>query len=147
MHEQQNAELVRQCYADYGKGDIEHIIRCMTPDVEWELADVPGVDFSGKRQGCDQVREFFRMNAAQQEVRAFAPREFIAQGDKVIVLGHSAWTVKRTGRDFESDWVHIFTIRDGKVAAFREFMDVNTAIDAYQCYPLRAAATAEPAPH
>ncbi len=140
MQEQQNVELVQRCYADYGKGDIEHIIACMTPDVEWELADVPGVDFSGKRQGCEQVREFFRMNAEQQEVRAFAPREFIGQGDKVIVLGHSAWTVKHTGRDFESDWVHIFTIRDGKVAAFREFMDVNTAIDAYQCHAMMAGA-------
>lgn len=149
MREQQNVELVQQCYAAYGNGDIEQVIACMTPDVAWELADVPGVDFSGRRQGCDQVREFFRLNAEQQEVRAFAPREFIAQGDRVVVLGHGAWTVRRTGLDFESDWVHVFTLRDGKVAAFREFMDVNTAVEAFQCHPSMAAvaASADPAPH
>lgn len=149
MREQQNVELVQQCYADYGKRDIEHMITCMTSDIEWELADVPGVDFSGKRQGCDQVREFFRKNFEQQEVRAFAPREFIAQGDKVVVLGHGAWTVKRTGLDFESDWVHVFTFRGDKLAAFREFMDVNTAVEAFQCHPMMAAtkATPDPAPH
>jgi ketosteroid isomerase-like protein len=147
MREQQNVELVQQCYAAYGKGDIEQIIGCMTPDVDWELADVPGVDFSGKRHGCDQVREFFRLNGEQQTVRDFAPREFIAQGDKVVVLGHGAWTVKATGLDFESDWAHVFTLRDGKVAAFREFMDANVAVQAYQCYPLMANASASPAGH
>ncbi len=147
MREQQNVELVQQCYADYGTGDIDHLIECMAPDIEWELADVPGVDFSGKRTGCDQVREFFRLNGEQQTVREFAPREFIAQGDKVVVLGHGAWTVKATGLDFESDWVHVFTLRDGKVAAFREFMDVNVAIDAFQCQPIARRAMANPAPH
>lgn len=147
MREQQNVELVQQCYADYGKGDIDHLIGCMSPDIDWELASVPGVDFSGKRHGCDQVREFFRLNGEQQTVRQFAPREYIAQGDKVVVLGHGAWTVKRTGLDFESDWVHVFTFREGKVAAFREFMDVNVAVEAFQCHPMMAATAAAAAPH
>ena len=149
MHEQQNVDLVRQCYADYDRGDIEHLIGCMAPDIAWVLPDVPGVDFSGKRQGCDQVREFFRLNDEQQTVRDFAPREFIAQGDKVVVLGHGAWTVKDTGMDFESDWVHVFTIRDGRIAAFREFLDTNIAVEAFQCYPASASAgrLGIPSPH
>ena len=44
--------------------------------------------------------------------RHSAPREFIAQGDKVVVLGHGAWTTRDTGRDFESDWVHVFTVEN-----------------------------------
>ncbi|SFD82126.1 nuclear transport factor 2 family protein [Massilia yuzhufengensis] len=147
MHEQQNVELVQQCYADYGNGDIDHLLGCMTPDVDWEVASVPGVEFSGKRQGCDKVREFFRLTSEQQTIRSFTPHEFIAQGDKVVVLGHGAWTATGTGLDFESDWVHVFTLRDGKIAAFREFMDVHFAVEAYQCYPLGVRTPAAAAPH
>ena len=135
MREQQNVELIQQCYADYGAGDFDHLLGCMQPDIDWEVARVPGVDFSGKRKGCDQVREFFRLTGEQQTIRTFAPHEFIAQGDKVVVLGHGAWTVKATGLDFESDWVDVFTLKEGKIVAFREFLDVHGAVEAYQCHP------------
>jgi ketosteroid isomerase-like protein len=65
-------------------------------------------------------------------MREFEPREFIAQGNKVVVLGHGAWTVNATGRDFDSDWVHVFTIEDGHIAAFREFLDSHLAAEACQ---------------
>jgi ketosteroid isomerase-like protein len=31
-----------------------------------------------------------------------------------------------------SDWAHIFTIRDGKVVKFREFLDTAVAAEAYR---------------
>jgi ketosteroid isomerase-like protein len=31
--------------------------------------------------------------------------------------------MRGSGRQVASDWVHIFTIKDGKVAAFDEFTD------------------------
>ena len=67
----------------------------------------------------------------------------------VVVLGHGTWRVKDTGRDFESDWVDVFTIKDGSIAAFRDFMDTGAALKAFQCEATPAAprpATAS-APH
>jgi uncharacterized protein len=40
--------------------------------------------------------------------------------------------VKKTGRRIASDWCHVFTVRDGKVAAFREFTDTAQAAAAYR---------------
>lgn len=81
-------------------------------------------------------------------MREFSPKEFIAQGNKVVVLGHGAWTARETGRDFESDWVHVFTIDGGQITAFREFLDVQFAVEAFQCFPLTQATPAiPPAPH
>jgi ketosteroid isomerase-like protein len=145
MDAQQNTELVRQAYAAYGRGDVNGVLACMSPQIEWEIQGVPAIPFTGKRHGTDQVADYFRLAGEQLVVRAFGPKEFIAQGDKVIVLGHGAWTARVTGQDFESDWVHIFTLRDGRIGAFREFMDVHVALEAFQCYPLGAAATAAPA--
>jgi ketosteroid isomerase-like protein len=36
------------------------------------------------------------------------------------------------GRRTTSDWVHIFTIRAGKVAKFRELMDSAALVAAYR---------------
>jgi ketosteroid isomerase-like protein len=83
----------------------------------------------------------------QKATREFTPKEFIAQCNKVVVLGFGAWTAKDTGLDFASDWVHVFTVEDGRIAAFREFMDVHLAVEAIQCYPLAArTAATTPAP-
>lgn len=147
MSEQQNTELVRQAYAAYGRGDVARVLACMSPQIEWEIPAVPALSFTGKRQGPDQVAEYFRLSSEQQVVRELVPKEFVAQGDKVIVLGHGAWTALEAGQDFESDWVHVFTVKDGRIAAFREFMDVHVAVEAFRCYPLAARAAADPVPH
>ena len=132
MDEQTAVGIVRQCYDAFMAGDTQRLMSFIDPGVTWELPDMPGVPFSGKRQGHEQVAEFFQIVNDKQAVREFAPKEFIAQGDRVVALGHYAWTVKENGADFESDWAHIFTVRNGKVAAFREFLDSHEEARAYQ---------------
>ena len=136
MNEQQNIRLVQDAYAAYARGDIDTVLACMTAQIEWELPAVPSLSFTGKRKGCDQVAEYFRLSAEKQVMREFIPKQFIAQDDKVVVLGFGAWTARDTGLDFESDWVHVFTVSEGRIAAFREFMDAHVAVEAFQCYPL-----------
>jgi ketosteroid isomerase-like protein len=66
----------------------------------------------------------------------------------VVVLGHSAWTTKETKVDLDSDWVHVFTLADGRVAAFREYLGSYLGTEAFQCTPLAAGTAAgSPAPH
>jgi ketosteroid isomerase-like protein len=142
MNEQQNIELVQQAYADYARGDLDHLLARLAPQIEWELPAVPSLSFTGKRQGRDQVAEYFQLANEKQALREFTPKEFIAQGSKVVVLGHGAWTAKDTGFDFESDWVHVFKVEDGHIAAFREFMDAHVAVEAFQCYPLAGGTSA-----
>jgi len=140
MSEQQNTELVKQAYAAYGCGDVNGVLACMSPHIDWEIPGPAVLSFTGKRHGADQVAEYFGLAAEHLAVREFTAKEFIAQGDKVVVLGHGAWTARDTGQDFESDWVHVFTIHDGRIAVFREFMDAHIAAEAFQCFPLAARA-------
>lgn len=149
MNEQRNIELIKQAYDAYKRGDIQQLLACVDDQVEWELPETPGAPFTGKRRGCEPVREVFRMQQELMTVREFTVNEFIAQGDKVVVLGHGAWTVKDTGQDFESDWVDVFTIKNGSIAAFRDFMDTGAALKAFQCDALPAAPrpAMAPAPH
>ena len=56
----------------------------------------------------------------------------IVVGEKVFALGYYEVTVKNTGRRIGSDWIHVFTIRDGKVTSFREFTDTAQAAEAWR---------------
>lgn len=132
MNEQANIELVKQCYEAFLKGDTQKLLSYMAQDIVWDLPEVPGVEFSGKRQGRDKVAEFFGEVAEAQEVRSFDTREFFANGDKVVVLGHYDWTIRKNGVPFSSEWVHIFTVRNGSVVEFREMLDTYEAMECYR---------------
>ncbi|RJF99310.1 nuclear transport factor 2 family protein [Noviherbaspirillum saxi] len=134
MNEQQNTQLVQQAYAKFQAGDIPGLLEMCADDIEWELDPNDDVPFSGARHGKEAVREFFSTLDQSQQPLHFEPREFIAQGDKVVALGHYAWNVKSTDRTFESDWAEIFTIRDGKIARFREFADTAAGAAAYRSH-------------
>ena len=58
-----------------------------------------------------------------QDASAFTPRDFHASGDKVFVRGHYAWTIRKTGKSVSTEWLHIFTVHDGKLVNFEEFTD------------------------
>ena len=49
-------------------------------------------------------------------------QDFIAQGDKVLVFGHYKGRVKSTGRSYTKDFIHVVTLRAGKVVKFREYV-------------------------
>lgn len=129
---EQNIAIVQAAYNHFKTGNIPGLIETLADDVEWQLPEIEGVPFSGKRTGKDAVAEFFASVGANQDSLQFEPREFVAQGDKVVSLGHYKWRVKATGREFESDFVHVFTIRDGKTVAFQEYMDTADTVRAYQ---------------
>ncbi len=130
---QDNIALVQSLYAAFGRGDIATIVSAAAPDIRWEVAgrqaDYPAM---GVRHGRPGVQEFFKVIAEIQDASEFSPKEFHASGDKVFVLGHYVWTVRKTGRKAESDWIHIFTIRDGKVVSFHEFTDTAQFAEAYR---------------
>jgi uncharacterized protein len=66
------------------------------------------------------------------ETQQFEPRQFIAQDDTVVVLGHERHRVKSTGRSYEGEWVQVFTLRDGKVVKYREYFDTAGALTAFR---------------
>jgi ketosteroid isomerase-like protein len=93
---------------------------------------VNGSPFTSEIHGQDNVRDFFHLLAETEKFTKFEPREFITEGSKVVVLGRSAGSVATTGRNFDTDWVHIFTVNDGSITSFLEFFDTAIMERAYQ---------------
>lgn len=132
MSEANNVEIVKQGYERFGSGDIEGLLNLFSDDIGWTTPKVEGADFTGERQGREAVGEFFSLLGDAEEFSKFEPTEFIAQGDKVVVIGSSTATIKSTGRTADSDWVHVFTVKDGKVTNFHEFFDSAAIERAFQ---------------
>jgi ketosteroid isomerase-like protein len=123
MDETKNTKLVQDAYAAFGRGDIPALLALLDPGVEWTAIVGSRIPTSGTRHGRDGVSEFFQQLGASIDFERFEPREFIAQGDKVVTLGHYTGRSKATGRSFASDWVMIFTVRNGLLTRFMEFAD------------------------
>jgi uncharacterized protein len=125
MQEAENTKVVQEAYAAFGRGDIQSLLGLMTDDIHWQpvIGTAKHVPFSGERKGKVSVAEFFRLVAESEDFQQFEPREFVAQGDRVVALGHYRAVTKATGKTFESDFAMVFTLRGGKVATFQEFTD------------------------
>jgi uncharacterized protein len=54
--------------------------------------------------------------------------EFIAEGDRVAVLGSTAWRNSKTGRAVDTAKADFWTFRDGKVVEFHELYDTAALI-------------------
>jgi uncharacterized protein len=127
-----NVLLVQGLYGAFGRGEVETLVSACTPDVDWCVgADKAHFPTFGPRSGPAGVRDFFMLVGQTVDFDAFAPREFYSEADRVFVLGSYAVTLKKNRRKVASEWVHVFTIRDGKVAAFREFLDTASIAAAY----------------
>lgn len=123
MNEQTNRQLVQQAYQKVKAGDMQSFLNSLTEDVQWQLPEMENVPFAGTWHGREQVGQFFNTVAQAQDDGELELEEFIAQGDKVVVLGRFSWRVKSTGRVSASDWAHVWTVKSGKITHFCEYVD------------------------
>ncbi|MGH9655779.1 MAG: nuclear transport factor 2 family protein [Bryobacteraceae bacterium] len=128
MSAQDNTHLVQDAYAAFGRGDIPAVLGYLTDDVEWYAAGPKELPLAGTRRGRQQVSEFFKDLNESEEILAFEPQEFIAEGDTVVALLRYRVRVKATGRIVETDLMHVFTVRNGKVSRLRQFYDTAAAL-------------------
>jgi ketosteroid isomerase-like protein len=130
-----NVEIVKEVYAAFGKGDLQGLLGLLGPDVDWAI---PGsAPWSGEGRGHDYVERFFQTFGSIAALNAFEPRSFLADGDRVAVMGYEEGTVRETGRAWKSHFTHLFTIANGKVTSHREYADTEAIAQAFYA---RAAA-------
>ena len=92
---------------------------------------MPHVPFAGAWHGREAVGHFFRIVEEVQEIVAFEPQAYIAQGDHVVVLGQFVMRIKSTGCVFGSKWAHVWTVTGGQVRHFDEYVDTATVSSAH----------------
>lgn len=127
-----NTELVQSGYEKFGSGDIAGLLELFSDDIEWRTPTIENAPYTGERSGKAGASEFFKLLNASEEITRFEPLEFIAQNDRVVVLGEAEATVRSTGKKYETEWIHVFGVHDGKITEFQEFQDTASVARAFQ---------------
>ena len=131
MSDQPNKELILQGYHLFRIGDLDGLLRMFADDAEWAAPTVEFVPFSGNYHGKEEIAQFFTDMLHAQEAQRFEPEELIAESDRVVVCGEAIWSVRATSQTYGGPWVHIFTVRDGKIARFEQYFDTAAARAAF----------------
>lgn len=123
-------QLVQDLYAAFGRGDVPFIVNLLAEDAVWDHPRGQDIPWGGARKGKAEITGFFVALGGGVDVEMFEPARFVCAGDSVIVLGRERMRVKATGRAYSTEWAHAWTVRDGKVTAFREYTDTASIVDA-----------------
>lgn len=83
-------------------GDMQSLLNLLAADVQWQVPEMEHVPFAGTWQGHAGIKQFFFTVAEVQETIEFEPQEFIAQEDKMVVLGRFVMRIKATGNTVRS---------------------------------------------
>jgi ketosteroid isomerase-like protein len=126
----QNVQAVKDFFTAIGGGDGRALLELLAEDVEWII---PGKDWplAGTHRGHSGVVDLLETASRSLETST-EPREFIAEGDRVLVIGIATGKVKATNKPFEDDWIFAITVRDGKLTAIREYVDTQALARASQ---------------
>ena len=81
-----------------------------------EVLGPRNLPFTGTFRTREEICRWFASIPTVDDIQAFEPREFIPGGEHVTVLGWERTAARPSGKVFESEWVHVFTVRDGRAS-------------------------------
>ena len=132
----QSVEAVKSLYEAFGRGDVPAVLGAMAADIEWHEAE--GMPYGGVHHGPEEVAQnVFGPQIEDIPDFAVTPEEFITSGDTVAVVARYTGTGKATGKALNLQVVHVWDVRDGKIARFRQFADT---VKYLEVLPVGAAA-------
>jgi len=117
-----SVEIVKQVYERFAQNDLDGFLELCAKNIEWVVNGPSELEKCRAFNGINGVRTFLSILERTWSFQSFAPREFIGAGDKVVVLGEETGTDRAAGKAFKNRWAHVFTVRDGLIVTFREFL-------------------------
>jgi uncharacterized protein len=92
----------------------------------------PGLEFTMDCHSSDDVARYFAGLAKDWEMILYKTEQFAVDGDRVVMVGRTAWRNRKTGRHFDTPKADLVTFRDGRVVEFLEFYDTAMVLSAAQ---------------
>lgn len=114
------AEVVKKMFSAFAVADVDKILETVSDDTLWIYHGtqiIPKSHFEGK----EGVRNFFTNIFSRTEILNFETRQYIVEGNMVVVLGSEHQRVKRSGRELKQKWVQIYTVENGLITRMEKF--------------------------
>jgi ketosteroid isomerase-like protein len=121
-----NATLVQNAYAAFGRGDIAAVLDMLADDVEWSSPRT--LPHGGEFRGKAAVAGFFQSIGANWQSLSLEV-EAVGEVGSELAFGILRAEGPRTSGERQSyGAAHAFTIRNGKITSFREYVDLDKAL-------------------
>ena len=124
-------QVVMNLFGAFGKGDMQTIRSLLADDVDWVVTGDPAkMPWAGTFSGPDAVLKLMAGNTGATEDLEIATRWTVSGDDKVISLINERATVGETGRFYDVDSVHVYTVKDGKIVRFENHFNPVPILEA-----------------
>ncbi len=128
--EEENVSKVKRLYDSFRRLEVHSIMDMFADDAVMHGPAPSGVlPWGGTHNGRSGVAQFFKALGESLEPQQFDLNDFIAQDNKVVVLGYQKGRAKPTGRLYETEFVNVWTIRNGKFIEFRVYNDTAALVE------------------
>jgi uncharacterized protein len=133
MTENENATIVKSVMDELLRGNLAPFLAALTDDAVIQAVVPEGTPLSGDGfRGREGVARYFAALGEVMEILGVEDTEYVASGDKVVVLGRERARVKRSGAMLDCDTATVFTLREGKIAKIVALADMTPIVDAYR---------------
>lgn len=124
MNTQKNVQVVKDFFTAMGRSDRRGLTALTSEDIEWII---PGEDWplAGTHRGHAGLEDLLQKASEKTETSVMEFHEYVAQGDRVLVVGFAKGRIKATNKTWEDDWVFAITVRNGKLTNIREYIDTQ----------------------
>ena len=122
-----DAELARQAYAAFNRGDLPGALSRLHPEIEWHMS----LQFArGARvyRGHDGVREVFSTFAENFDDFRTEPLEVVDTGERLVVPVRMTGRQRGSGDPVEFELVQVWTTRDQLAVRLDVFASMEDAM-------------------
>jgi ketosteroid isomerase-like protein len=114
------ADVVGAVYSAFERRDIEGALALFSRDIR--ISQSEALPWGGTYEGHAGALQFFGTLTSAIETQVDVER-FIVAGDTVVEVGRTCGRALISGTEFAIDEVHVWTVRDGRVAEMRAYVD------------------------
>ncbi len=123
-----NKDLVRAFFSRFGEGDLEGALGFLSDDATWWILGKPEAIPTSGELGKEKLGKLLRrMQGQMKGPMQMTVESVIAEGDRVAVevSGHAEL---QNGRVYANQYHFAITVRDGKIATVREYLDTQHVV-------------------
>jgi len=133
--EARNVAILKKAYSNWSEskgGNVDEWMSIMADDIRFgSIAQGGhGTPYLTAYQSRDALGEYFGGLLRDWQMIEYSADEFVAQGDRVVMLGHCTWRYKQNGKVVSTPKADAWRFAAGKAVEFYEYYDTAKLRDA-----------------
>ncbi|MCX7550504.1 nuclear transport factor 2 family protein [Xanthomarina sp. F2636L] len=132
MSTNQNIQVINNLYKAFATGDIPTVLGSMNPKIEWKEAESNSMADGNPYIGPDAILNgvFARLGANHEYFNLADIELHDMSNNKVLATLRYNAKNKETGKAYNAQAAHFWTLEAGKIVKFQQYVDTKKLADA-----------------